>query len=319
MEQVRFPTHGELIPLSEMLEQQFFPRQDIQARQLDDGRYICIHKPLRAETLEKHLRGDLTLGTYLLDEKSQSQFIVLDADDGTSFARLVHTAQMLAVEKTPSYLEASRRGGHLWLFFGDPLPGKLARDFGKGLMKVNGTKEVELYPKQDQLKDGPGSLIRAPFGLHRLTHQRYDFLNLEGKPLAVGLEAQVRLLTYPRVVSPEVVNAYAEMGKEANGIRNPDIKHHQKHSETQLSEQIKSSVTVMEFISRYIELKHTDSGAVGCCPFHTDQHPSLGVNLEGNYWHCFAGCGGGSVIDFWMKWNNCDFKTAVAELARLML
>ena len=29
-----------------------------------------------------------------------------------------------------------------------------------------------------------------------------------------------------------------------------------------------------------------------------DLHPSFGVNTEGNYWHCFAGCGGGSVIDF---------------------
>jgi DNA primase len=55
------------------------------------------------------------------------------------------------------------------------------------------------------------------------------------------------------------------------------------------------------------------------CPFHNDQHPSLGVNAEKNYWYCFAGCGGGSVIDFWMKWRGCDFKTAVTELAGMVL
>jgi DNA primase len=42
------------------------------------------------------------------------------------------------------------------------------------------------------------------------------------------------------------------------------------------------------------------------------------VSDEGNYWHCFAGCSGGSVIDFWIKWRRCDFKTAVKELAKMM-
>jgi hypothetical protein len=78
-----------------------------------------------------------------------------------------------------------------------------------------------------------------------------------------------------------------------------------------------ASVTVLEFVSRYVDLKPTASGAVGLCPFHDDHHPSFGVNTESNYWHCFAGCGGGSVIDFWMGWKKCDFTTAVKELAEI--
>jgi DNA primase len=116
-----------------------------------------------------------------------------------------------------------------------------------------------------------------------------------------------------------VVQAYAGRGTEAKKVCRPDTKPFNKSQEPKLSEQIKTRVTVMEFISRYIELKPTDTGAVGCCPFHTDQHPSLGVNREQNYWSCFAGCGGGSVIDFWMKWSKCNFKTALAELARMLL
>ena len=57
----------------------------------------------------------------------------------------------------------------------------------------------------------------------------------------------------------------------------------------------------------------------GLCPFHEDQHMSFSVNAERNYWHCFSGCGGGSIIDFWMKWQDCDFKTAVKELAVMLL
>jgi hypothetical protein len=64
-----------------------------------------------------------------------------------------------------------------------------------------------------------------------------------------------------------------------------------------VSERIKASVTVLEFVSQYVDLKPTASGAIGLCPFHDDHRPSFGVNSEGDYWHCFAGCGGGSVID----------------------
>lgn len=41
--------------------------------------------------------------------------------------------------------------------------------------------------------------------------------------------------------------------------------------------------------------------------------------LWSNYWHCFAGGGGEPVIDFWMKWEGCDFTTAVRELAETVL
>jgi hypothetical protein len=63
----------------------------------------------------------------------------------------------------------------------------------------------------------------------------------------------------------------------------------------------------------------SQEGSIGLCPFHDDEHPSFGVNDEGNYWHCFAGCGGGNVIDFWMKYRNCNFMTAVKELAEMLL
>ncbi|MHA2380553.1 MAG: CHC2 zinc finger domain-containing protein [Candidatus Thorarchaeota archaeon] len=86
-----------------------------------------------------------------------------------------------------------------------------------------------------------------------------------------------------------------------------------------VSEKIKSSVTVLEFVSQYVDLKPTGSGAISLCPFHDDHRPSFGVNDEGNYWHCFAGYGGGSVIDFWMNWRECDFTTAIKELAEMLL
>jgi hypothetical protein len=52
--------------------------------------------------------------------------------------------------------------------------------FGQGLLTAHGIEGVELYPKQDQLADGPGSLIRRPFGVHRLTGRRCGFYTAGG-------------------------------------------------------------------------------------------------------------------------------------------
>ena len=53
------------------------------------------------------------------------------------------------------------------------------------------------------------------------------------------------------------------------------------------------------------------------CPFHGDKNASLQIyqnNGRHNGWHCF-GCGrGGSVIDFVMEHENCDFITAVKAI-----
>ncbi len=86
-----------------------------------------------------------------------------------------------------------------------------------------------------------------------------------------------------------------------------------------LSERIKASVTVLAFVGQYVDLKPTASGAIGLCPFHDDHRPSFGVNTEENYWNCWASCGGGSVVDFWIKWRECDFATAIRELAEMLL
>lgn len=38
---------------------------------------------------------------------------------------------------------------------------------------------------------------------------------------------------------------------------------------------IKASVTVLEFVSQYVDLKPTGSGALGLCPFYDGHNPSL--------------------------------------------
>lgn len=309
------PVEAYLGPAEE-LGRSFIQRWDIHARQLEDGRYICIHKPLRKKHLISHLQGEITLGTYLLDSESRSRFIVLDADDEQHFYQLIEVAKALEANRLPPYLETSRRGGHLWLFFPHPVPAHHARQFGNGIISKHNLHDIELFPKQDLLTGGPGSLIRLPFGFHQLSNRRYPFITSEGKRIAVTVRGQIRILSNPETVAANQYEAYRSVVIDSHS----ESKNNQTLEWSPiLSDQIKQSISVLEFVSQYVELQPTKQGAIGLCPFHDDHQPSFSVNDADNYWQCFAGCGGGSIIDFWMKWQDCDFVEAVRELGNIIL
>jgi hypothetical protein len=307
-------SYSELPRLAEGVMNTFIQRRDLYARQLDDGRYVCVQKPLTINHILAHLRGDLTLGAYILDPSSQARFVVFDADEDAQFQGLISAATHLEQAGSPAYLEASRRGGHLWLFLPCPVSGQIARDFGAGFAKKFGLDRMEMFPKQAHLKDGPGSLIRLPFGIHRRTGQRYGFVSPSLVPLAPTLADQIDLLSSPNQIPDRMIDQYRSIKPEAPEVKPVLISHNTEG--TVLSERIKNCISAYDFISKYVHL--TENGR-GLCPFHEDKVHSFAVNANRNYWHCFAGCGGGSIIDFWMKWRNCDFSTAVRELARLLL
>ena len=298
------------------LSETFIQRWDIQARQLENGRYVCIHKPLKTQHLMSHLQGDITLGTYVLDRDSKCRFVVFDADDDESFINLVESSRQFQSDNMKPYLETSRRGGHLWLFFSQPIAGVNARQFGSGVILAHEISNVELFPKQDQLAKGPGSLVRLPFGFHKLTKRRYPFISREGKRIAPSVREQINILADSETVPVDAFEKYCSLVDES------PLKSSFTPSEDipqMLSDQIKQNVSVFEFVSQYVDLKPTNWGGIGLCPFHDDHNPSFSVNDAENYWCCFAGCGGGSVIDFWMKWRGCGFVSTIRELASIIL
>jgi hypothetical protein len=195
-----------------VLAQRFVQRWDLYARQVDDGSYVCVHELLNVGLLFSHLRGEITLGAYLFNQEVKARILVLDADDPQGWERLGHLARKLAGEKIPAYLERSRRGGHLWLFLAQAVAGSQARAFGLGLLRAHQVERVELFPKQDGLADGPGSLIWMPFGVHRLTGRCYGFYTADGAPLAPTLREQIQALKTPETV-PEAASLCANMGE----------------------------------------------------------------------------------------------------------
>lgn len=284
----------EMDAVAEGIKQTFFNRMDGYAVQTLAGQYYYIEKPVTTALVTKHLKGEISLGVYILNAQNMAQYAVIDADDETGYEKLLEVHGSLPI---PSYLETSRRGGHLWFFFSEKVTGKVAKNFGLEIAKRH-LIEAEVFPKQAE-STGPGSCIRMPFGIHQKSGTRYPFMGLG------GWSDQLQALTHPERISVEVVLSYQ--------YQEPKKKYHKREvtGDFPLWEKVKQQITVMELVEQYVDLKH----GMGKCPFHDDRNPSFSVNEKENYWNCFAGCGGGSVIDFWMKLNGLEFKDAVRDLA----
>ena len=65
-------------------------------------------------------------------------------------------------------------------------------------------------------------------------------------------------------------------------------------------------------------LTATEKDVAVRCPFHDDRHASMSVNVGRGLWHCHADCGGGGVVEFEMKFSNCDRETAWANIGEVI-
>nr|WP_281719784.1 CHC2 zinc finger domain-containing protein [Nitrosomonas nitrosa] len=298
----------------------FIPRIDCYSKQQPKGNYITVYQPLERRLIAQHLQGQVTLGAYALDRESMAKWICLDADDEEQWQGLVALATTLQAQNITPYLETSRRGGHLWLFT-PPIAGVFARRVAYQLLHEHNLEGIEVYPKQDHLNTGPGSLVRLPLGIHRKSGKRYHFITPDGQPLAPTIRDQLHILTNPnRIDMTDVFRILARIPPEPQ-VPQPPVPELQQAAGETLSERLKSRISVLDFVSQYVAL---DGRNTGLCPFHDDHTHSFGVNTAENYWHCFAGCGGGSIIDFWSKWRekhgqDSSFTATIRDLREILL
>ena len=88
-----------------------------------------------------------------------------------------------------------------------------------------------------------------------------------------------------------------------------------QNSDIDTVQNIKSNLSIVDHIQKFISLKNSGRDYIGICPFHDDHKPSMRVSDDKGLFHCFS-CGtGGDIIGFHMKYNNLDFVSALKELA----
>lgn len=79
---------------------------------------------------------------------------------------------------------------------------------------------------------------------------------------------------------------------------------------------VRAGVPIQQVVAPRVPLRRAGAMLVGLCPFHEERTPSLKINTDMNTFHCFGCKAHGDVIDFVMRFDGLDFRTAVRDLAR---
>jgi hypothetical protein len=272
-----------------------------------NGSYWRVREPLTRSLLSAHLSGQCTLGTYLLDEDDHCTFAVFDDDSEDGLGRLAGLAMELAKFDIPTMLEASRRGGHLWVHLAGPTPACVVRAW---LLPSAQALGVEFYPKQDTLgPDGACSLIRLPLGIHRLSRGWFPFIEVheDGDVAPVG-ETVWECCAWAsqhvhRVAVPAAVLAMCAVPPPL-ALRDIAV----MASHEGLSVPGRGSIRawcreqdIVEVIGRFVSLDHR---GVGSCPFKEHHYRGDVRNSfqvfggDDPHWYCYTWGRAGDLFDF---------------------
>lgn len=316
----------------------FVSRRTDYALQREDGRYRRAFERLTLDILQAHIAGLHTLATYVIDERGLCRFAVFDCDLDNGLEVLGGVQLHLASDGVASYVERSRRGGHLWVLLAQAARASAVRAW---LLPYR-PDGVEFYPKQNE-GGGVGSLIRLPLGMHRLSGQRYPFITYQDgmiTPVAATLrETMTWLQSVERVQLPDRQPGESDPSLQKRAVpqtkSEPQGKQAGELQHTIVSKSVSTSplsgyATIREWteaqdplkiISRYVKL---DWRGLGCCPF--GEHHSDGKDSTPSFrvyrprypgtssWYCYAWQRGGNVFDFLCLYHTLD---AAAMWARI--
>jgi hypothetical protein len=168
---------------------------------------------LTAETIRRHLEGEITIGLYAINPATQrSKWVAIDADYAGAMEDLLKLQYSLERDKVEAILEMSKRGGHLWIFMEQPALARecriyifnLALKLGMRIKGVGLAEGIEIFPKHDELRSGEyGNAIRGPLGIHRGANRRYWFYGAD-----YNLEKQMAYLNQLRKLSEEKLRIF---------------------------------------------------------------------------------------------------------------
>lgn len=187
--------------------------------------------PVSDEVIESHLRGRETLGVYPVLPDSTCRFLVADFDKETWKSDAGAFLDACRLQQVSSALERSRsgNGGHVWIFFSEPVPAALVRQLGSHLLTVALEANPDIgfesydrfFPSQDTLPEGGfGNLIALPLQAGPRENGNSVFLDDNFEPHAdqwTFLSSLHRMT--PAEVS-EIVDAASRQGR-VMGLRLP--------------------------------------------------------------------------------------------------
>lgn len=115
---------------------------------------------------QHHLEGAAAadLGIYLVRDDDTVTFAAIDIDE-PDFALAQEVADTMPTDDVTAWIERSRSGNyHVFVFFDAPLEAYYARAVLRGVIVACGRPDLEIFPKQDGLREGMvGNYISIPW------------------------------------------------------------------------------------------------------------------------------------------------------------
>jgi hypothetical protein len=248
-------------------------------------KYRRVRRALTLEDLAAHVAGEKTLALDCMNPEGEARWVCWDSDvvDGLAdLARVQAAAMDLGLV---TYREASRRGGHLWLWCDAPQPVAALHRLGKAVMHLADIK-LEVYPNRDDPPRDVAQGMRLPLGIHQHSGQRYPFVDGAGRPChrddpesalawlvaqphTITSQLQAALATVPLLPpprapvspSPLVVTPTPSLGGAA--VTKGIIGWIRAQSFPDIVARTRSDVALM----------HVGRGYSGWCPLHDDAAP----------------------------------------------
>ena len=84
---------------------------------------------------------------------------------------------------------------------------------------------------------------------------------------------------------------------------------------TEKINEIRSSVDIVDIVSRYVTLTKKGKNYFGVCPFHEDSDPSMSVSPDKQIFSCFSCHTAGNVFTFVKEYEHVSFMEAVKIIA----
>ena len=187
-----------------------------------------ILEPLTTEIILKHLQGKITIGIYPLLPGDSCNFLAIDFDKKNYEKDVIEFWNICDELNIPIYVERSRsgNGAHVWIFFEESIPARIARKMGNILL----TKTIErasldldsydrIFPNQDTMpKGGFGNLIALPFQGESSKKGNTVFVN---KYFEVK-KNQINILNNIKRIKNDEIYSFIEKNKE-DDYKEPDI------------------------------------------------------------------------------------------------
>ncbi|WP_228285363.1 DEAD/DEAH box helicase [Aliarcobacter lanthieri] len=201
----------------ELFKELFISRSDIYARKWisRDGKkegFFPVtatyqgedYLPLTNKEVEEHLRGNIFLATYTIDNKNMSKFIVfeLNSEDVFKLQRVLNELNIKAYYSLSSYNSL-----FTWIFFDDLISSKVAYNFALFLQK-KANISAKLYPnKEFATKENLGFSLELPLQLKFRDKNRTVFIDISTNKI---FEDQWYILSNIKKVSKNIVYNFAD-------------------------------------------------------------------------------------------------------------